>query len=91
MIIYNPAIDTFVDGRNFGPEDPCTWIVYPPGCAGDLLASIVNFHYVESGVKFKGINHKGQVIFKGSDQKSVETRLQKNTLNFDDQFFYDLG
>jgi hypothetical protein len=91
MIHYNPNIEIFVDGVDFGPDDRCTWIVYPPGGAGDLLASIINFHYVETGAKFKGINHRGKVIFESSDQKHINKLLQINQLRFDNQFFYDIA
>jgi hypothetical protein len=91
MIHYNPDLERFVDGVDFGPNDPCTWIVYPVGCAGDLLSSIVNFHYVETGARFKGISDRGQVMFKGSDQKYTNKLWQANQLKFDEQYFYDLA
>lgn len=91
MIHYDPDIDIFVDGVNFDSDDRCTWIVYPSGGAGDLLASIVNFHYVETGAKFKGINKKGQVIFDAADKKHTNKLLQIDQLRFDDQFFHDIA
>lgn len=91
MIHHNPNLDIFVDGANFGPDDRCTWIVYPSGGAGDLLASIVNFHYAETGARFKGISKKGQVIFEASDNKHTNKQLQVDQLRFDDQFFYDIA
>lgn len=91
MIQYNPNIDIFVDGVDFGPDDLCTWIVYPCGGAGDLLASIINFHYAETGAKFKGINDRGQVIFKASDHKYTNKLFQANQLSFDNQFFYKIA
>jgi len=91
MNIYNPVLEDFVDGVDFGPNNPCTWVVYPPGCAGDLLASIVNFHYVETGARFKGIASNGRVIFRSSDMKLSNQRMQSNTLKFDNQFFYDVA
>lgn len=91
MNLYNPALEHFVDGMDFGPSQPCTWIVYPAGCAGDLLASIVNFHYIETGARFKGIADNGRVIFRSSDMKISNLRMQDNVLKFDDQFFYDIA
>ena len=91
MNTYNPALEEVVDGIDFGPSHPCTWVVYPPGCAGDLLASIINFHYVETGSRYKGITSDGKVIFRSSDMKISNLRMQDNVLKFDNQFFYDLA
>lgn len=90
MIHHNPNLDIFVDSVDFGPDDRCVWIVYPSGGAGDLLASIINFHYAETGARFKGINKKGQVIFEASDNKHTNKLLQVDQLRFDDQFFMKL-
>lgn len=91
MIHHNPNLDIFVDGADFEPDDRCVWIVYPSGGAGDLLASIVNFHYAETGARFKGIDTKGQVIFEASDNKHTNKLLQVDQLRFDDQFFYEIA
>lgn len=88
MFLYNPSLENFVDGVEFGPQSPCVWVVYPAGCAGDLLSSIINFHYTETGARYRGITSKGQVIFRPSDMKY--TNHYKNpTIN--QQFFYDIN
>lgn len=91
MNIYNPKLEQFVDKVDFGPNDSCVWIVYPPGCAGDLLASIVNFHYIETGARFKGITNTGRVIFRSSDMKLSNKKMQRNELQFDSPFFWDVA
>jgi hypothetical protein len=91
MNIYVPDYEKFTDGVDFGPKDPCTWVVYPGGCAGDLLASIINFHYVETTAKFRGLTEKGQVIFRPSDLKYTNKKKYGNKLIFDNQFFYDIA
>lgn len=90
MITYNPDLENFVDGVNFDAGKPCVWVVYPPGCAGDLLASIINFHYIETGAKFRGINGQGQVIFRSSDQKYSNQLFKRRQLTFDDAFFFKI-
>jgi len=88
MFQYDPSLEHFVDGVEFNPQSSCVWIVYPAGCAGDLLSSIVNFHYAETGAKYRGITAKGQVIFRPSDMKYTNHR--KN-FAIDQQFFYDIN
>lgn len=91
MITYNPDLENFVDGVGFDASQPCVWVVYPPGCAGDLLASIVNFHYVETGAKFRGITDRGQVIFRPSDQKYSNQLSNRKQLNFNSAFFFKIA
>lgn len=94
MILFDPTLENFVDGVDFSANDCCTWVVYPPGCAGDLLASILNFHYVQTGAKFKGITEKGQIIFRPSDMKytnQLQYLQQVNDKIFNDQFFFKIA
>jgi hypothetical protein len=80
---YNRKFENFVDNIDFTKEDPCIWIVYPPGAAGDLLASIVNFHYSNTACNFFGITDHGRVIFRASDEKIVNLKYLKNkNLNY---------
>ena len=88
MIDYNPNLENFQDFVDFGPSDPCVWVVYPPGAAGDLIASIINFHYVNTGSKYLGITNSGQTIFRPTDQKKINSHTKSNSLNFNDDFFY---
>ena len=88
MILFDPTLENFVDGVDFSANDCCTWVVYPPGCAGDLLASILNFHYVQTGARFKGITEKGQIIFRPSDMKYTNQLQYLRQVN--DEIFNDV-
>jgi len=91
-MLYKPELEVFRDFVDFGPSSPCIWVVYPPGAVGDLLASLINFHFVETGARFRGINEKGQVIFRPSDQKITNSfYIKKNNIEFNDQFFFDIA
>jgi hypothetical protein len=58
----NLDANTFVDGIDFSADDPCIFVVYPAGCAGDLLISIIDKHFARTGCEYYGINNKGRVI-----------------------------
>jgi hypothetical protein len=91
-MLYNPELEQFRDFVEFGPDSPCIWVVYPAGCAGDLVASTINFHYADTAAKFKGVTPQGQVIFRPSDQKiSNLYHQQSDVLTFDQQFFFDIA
>jgi len=84
---YNSNIENFIDDKEFTCLDPCVWVVYPAGAAGDLLASIINFHYVRTSAMFFGINDTGQVIFRSSDDKIINLNYIKgSTLELNQQF-----
>lgn len=87
---YEPEPENIVPG-NFSYDHPCLWIVYPPGSAGDLLASIINQHYLATGCRYKGINSNGRVIFKSTDNKITNLRHQAGTLEFNEQWIYDVS
>ena len=76
LINYNEKLESrnFVDNVNFTKNDECIWIVYPPGASGDLLASIINRHYISTGCDYFGIDDRGQVIFRPSDYKKTNLR-----------------
>ncbi len=90
---YNKQLESknFIDGIDFTADDPCIWNVYPPGASGDLLASIINCHYGNTGSNYYGINQQGQVIFRPSDYKITNTRCQNNQTLFDKQYFFDIA
>jgi hypothetical protein len=71
----------FYTNNNFSADDHCVFVVYPAGTAGDLLASIINWHYIETGSKFLGIDHTGRVIFKPSDNKFINGLQYKKDLS----------
>lgn len=91
-MLYQPGLEQFQDFVEFGPDSPCIWVVYPAGCAGDLVASVINFHYTDTAAKFRGMTQQGQVIFRPSDQKiSNRYHQQSDVLMFDQQFFFDIA
>ena len=86
---YNSNSENFIDGIDFTCQDPCVWVVYPAGAAGDLLASIVNFHYARTSATFFGITDTGQTIFRPADNKIISLNyLKGNTLELDQQFIW---
>lgn len=90
---YQNNFENFIDGIDFKKEDPCVWIVYPPGAAGDLLAAIINFHYARTGCHYFGITDFGQTIFRPSDGKLINIKYidQKHQLNLSQQFIHDVN
>ena len=91
-MFYNLKFERLVDGIEFTAEDPCIWVVYPPGAAGDLLASLINFHFINTGSKYFGIADRGQVIFRPSDGKIINQKyLKGNDVLLDNQFLHDVN
>ena len=84
---YIPGIENFQDFVNFEQDSNCTWVVYPPGAAGDLVASIVNYHYARTGSQFFGITDTGQVIFRDSNKKEFNSnfKIDQNFINTTNQ------
>jgi hypothetical protein len=78
----------FIDGVDFTRNDPCIFVVYPPGAAGDLLISIIDKHYLRTGCEYYGINNDGRVHMLTADYESMD--LYKN-YEFNDQWFYNLA
>jgi len=77
---------------DFTQQDPCIWIVYPPGAAGDLIASVVNFHYARTAARFCGINESGQVVFRPSDDKIGNFYFIKNNqIQLNQHFIYSVN
>ena len=78
----------FIDGVDFTRNDPCIFVVYPAGAAGDLLLSIIDKHYLKTGCEYYGIADDGRVHMFTSDYESMD--LHRN-YTFNDQWFYDLA
>ena len=100
---YRGPID-YKKSKNFSNNDECIWIVYPQGAGGDLLATIINHHYLETGSSFFGINDRGKVIFSPTDGRllggkpglnegGVERngRLVLNSYIFNKQLIHDIN
>ncbi len=90
---YNAKLESrnFVDNVDFTKNDECIWNVYPVGASGDLLASIINCHYISTGCNYFGITDQGQVLFRPSDYKITNARDQNNKILFDDQHMFDIA
>ena len=71
---YDPQVENFRDGIDFSYNDPCIFIVYRPGASGDLLASVINTHYLNTGASCFGITENGQVVFRASDFNIIDMR-----------------
>tara|TARA_R110000868_G_scaffold95185_1_gene262043 strand:- start:102 stop:797 length:696 start_codon:yes stop_codon:yes gene_type:complete len=78
----------FVDGVDFTKDDPCIFVVYPAGAAGDLLISIIDKHYLRTGCEYYGIDDNGRVKMFTTDYEKLD--LDYN-YQFDQQFFWDLA
>lgn len=86
---YNPMLENFEQYMGpFTRDSRCVWVVYLGGAMGDLIAAIINFHYVRTGTNFFGITDSGQSILRSVDQKIVNTHLLKtNTVEIDRLLF----
>lgn len=91
--VYNKKLESrnFIDGIDFTRYDSCIWNVYPAGAAGDLLTSIINFHYGQTGSNYYGIDSNGQVIFRPSDYKITNVRHQNRLPLFDETHFFEIA
>jgi len=75
------------DNVSFTFDDKCIWVLHPPGASGDLIASIIDKHYIATGCQYYGINENGQVIFYPADNKLYTRGIS----DFDDSFLYKVG
>ena len=91
---HNPSLESrnFVDGVDFTQNDPCVFIVYPAGAAGDLLISIIDEHYLRTGCEYYGISDSGRVMIYTTDYEVIDLSLeQTKQVKFDQQWFYNLA
>jgi hypothetical protein len=92
---YDPQVENFIDGIDFSYNDPCIFIVYRPGASGDLLASIINTHYLNTGASCFGITENGQVIFRASDHSitGIRHKSMRDDLGnmFTDELLYNIS
>ena len=65
----------FKDNVDFGKDDPCIFVVYPPGASGDLLLSILDKHYLRTGCEYYGIDQQGKLHFYTTDYELIDQRL----------------
>ena len=81
----------FIDDVNFTKNDPCIFVVYPPGASGDLLISIIDKHYIKTGCEYYGISSDtGKVHFYTTDYETID--LEKDPADlFNEQWFNNLA
>lgn len=94
MCSHNSNLESrnFVDGVNFTKNDPCIFVVYPAGAAGDLLISIIDKHYLRTGCEYYGISDTGRVMTCTTDYEMIDIELAKTkTVDFSQQWFYNLS
>ena len=83
---YNSKAENAIDVM-FTNLDPCLWVVYPQGSGGDLLSSILHFHYDQTGARFCGITDTGKALFCPSDNKDSNlTYLNGSDLQLNQHF-----
>lgn len=67
----------FIDGVDFTKDDPCIFVVAPPGGCGDLLMSIIDKHYLRTGCEYYGIDDVGKVHFYATDYHVMKYRMHE--------------
>lgn len=81
----------YVDGVDFTANDPCIFVVYPAGGAGDLLISIVDKHFLRTGCEYYGIDHRGKLHLYSTDYEEVDIAKSNNQTIFDSQWFFNFA
>lgn len=81
----------YIDGVNFTANDPCIFVVYPPGASGDLLISIIDKHFLRTGCEYYGIDQRGKLHLYSSDYEMIDIALTNNSLKFNSQWFYNFA
>jgi hypothetical protein len=91
---HNPNLESrnYIDGKDFTKHDPCIFVVYPAGAAGDLLISIIDKHYLRTGCEYYGINDTGRVMIYTTDYEIIDIELETTKkIDFNQQWFYNLA
>ena len=89
----NSQLETrnFIDKVDFTKNDPCLFVTYPAGAAGDLLISIIDKHYLRTGCEYYGIENTGRIKLYTTDYEMIDLSLTKNKYPFNDQWFWNLA
>ena len=90
LVPKNASLESrnFVDSVDFTKDDPCIFVVYLAGAAGDLLISIIDKHYLRTGCEYYGIADNGRVHLYTTDYERLDIDA---SYEFDQQFFFDLA
>jgi len=91
LCVNNPLLESqHWRDQKFTANDPCLFVVYPPGASGDLLISIIDKHYLRTGCEYYGINEQGPVHLYTTDYKLTVLTKNSNDL-FTEQWFFDFN
>jgi hypothetical protein len=76
-MLYDAQLRNHQSTHDFDHNTACVWVVYPDGCAGDLWAAIIGYHYPRTGNQFLGIDTTGKVILNTVDHKWCNFKLME--------------
>ncbi len=90
LVAKNEQLESrnFVDELDFTKDDPCIFVVYLAGAAGDLLISIIDKHYLRTGCEYYGIADNGRVHLYTTDYEKIDIDA---SYEFNQQFFFELA
>ena len=92
---FNEQVESknFVDGVDFTKDDPCIFVAFQPGAAGDLLISIIDKHYLRTGCEYYGIDDNGKVHLYTTDYERIDIDAIKigRKYTFDQQCFFNIA
>ena len=90
LVAKNEQLESrnFVDELDFTKDDPCIFVVYLAGAAGDLLISIIDKHYLRTGCEYYGIAENGRVHLYTTDYEKIDIDA---SYEFNQQFFFELA
>ena len=90
LVAKNEQLESrnFVDELDFTKDDPCIFVVYLAGAAGDLLISIIDKHYLRTGCEYYGIAENCRVHLYTTDYEKIDIDASHE---FNQQFFFDLA
>ena len=86
-MLYDDRLRNVTETFGFDYDSPCVWVVYPPGCGGDLWAALIGHHYPRTGNHFLGIDQSGRAILHTVDHKKINIELTQHLpVEFDTKF-----
>jgi len=88
---YFSKIDEPYEDIEFNKDSECLFIVYHTGAGGDMLTSIIDKHFINTGCVYKGITENGKIQICSSDHEATDVNLCNTGVVFDDKWFYDIN
>ncbi len=74
----------------FSRESPVVLVLYHPGAGGDLLSSIIRYHYKKTLTGVDDINERGKASFLGSDSRLLDIAVEKCNFNITTESLQEL-